>query len=664
MTKKFEHKNFILHSEFLPSGDQPQAINSLVNSLKHNNKFQTLMGVTGSGKTFTMANVIAELNRPTLVLAHNKTLAAQLYSEFKNFFPENAVHYFVSYYDYYQPEAYIPSSDTYIEKDASVNDRIERLRLAATKALIERNDVLIVASVSCIYGLGKKDNYENAIINFKKGDIIELSDFIKKLVENYYERSDFTPEPGKFRVRGDTIDICPAYNEEDCIRIIFFDDEIETIQIIHPISGKILKNVNQASIFPGKHYVTQTDAIQKADTLIRKELNEIEQKFLQSGKLIEAQRIKTRTVYDLEMLHEAGYCSGIENYSVYLDERNTGEPPGTLIDFFPEDFLLFVDESHITLPQVRGMFNGDRARKTILVENGFRLPSCLDNRPLQWDEFISRVNQAVFVSATPADYELKVSGKNIFEQIIRPTGIPEPEIEIKPAITQVDDLIARLREISQKNQRALVLTLTKKSSEDLADFLKEQKFKVKYIHSELNTFERAELIRDLRNGAINILVGINLLREGMDLPEVTLVAILDADREGYLRSERSLIQIMGRAARNIDSKVILYADTQTDSIKRAVNEIQRRRKKQLEFNKANGIVPKSISKEVTELLPPELLRAFNNNNDYKLENVNNKKSMPVTISQLENEMWRAVEKLDFELAAVLRDKINELKSKS
>ena len=652
MTKKFEHKNFILHSEFLPSGDQPQAINSLVNSLKHNNKFQTLMGVTGSGKTFTMANVIAELNRPTLVLAHNKTLAAQLYSEFKNFFPENAVHYFVSYYDYYQPEAYIPSSDTYIEKDASVNDRIERLRLAATKALIERNDVLIVASVSCIYGLGKKDNYENAIINFKKGDIIELSDFIKKLVENYYERSDFTPEPGKFRVRGDTIDI------------FFFDDEIETIQIIHPISGKILKNVNQASIFPGKHYVTQTDAIQKADTLIRKELNEIEQKFLQSGKLIEAQRIKTRTVYDLEMLHEAGYCSGIENYSVYLDERNTGEPPGTLIDFFPEDFLLFVDESHITLPQVRGMFNGDRARKTILVENGFRLPSCLDNRPLQWDEFISRVNQAVFVSATPADYELKVSGKNIFEQIIRPTGIPEPEIEIKPAITQVDDLIARLREISQKNQRALVLTLTKKSSEDLADFLKEQKFKVKYIHSELNTFERAELIRDLRNGAINILVGINLLREGMDLPEVTLVAILDADREGYLRSERSLIQIMGRAARNIDSKVILYADTQTDSIKRAVNEIQRRRKKQLEFNKANGIVPKSISKEVTELLPPELLRAFNNNNDYKLENVNNKKSMPVTISQLENEMWRAVEKLDFELAAVLRDKINELKSKS
>lgn len=664
MTKKFEHKNFILHSEFLPSGDQPQAINSLVNSLKHNNKFQTLMGVTGSGKTFTMANVIAELNRPTLVLAHNKTLAAQLYSEFKNFFPENAVHYFVSYYDYYQPEAYIPSSDTYIEKDASVNDRIERLRLAATKALIERNDVLIVASVSCIYGLGRKDNYENAIINFKKGDIIELSDFIKKLIENYYERSDFTPEPGKFRVRGDTIDIFPAYNEEDCIRIIFFDDEIETIQIIHPISGKILKNVNQASIFPGKHYVTQTDAIQKADPLIRKELHEIEQKFLQSGKLIEAQRIKTRTVYDLEMLHEAGYCSGIENYSVYLDERNTGEPPGTLIDFFPEDFLLFVDESHITLPQVRGMFNGDRARKTVLVENGFRLPSCLDNRPLQWNEFISRVNQAVFVSATPADYELKVSGKNIFEQIIRPTGIPEPEIEIKPAITQVDDLIARLREITQKNQRALVLTLTKKSSEDLADFLKEQKFKVKYIHSELNTFERAELIRDLRNGAINILVGINLLREGMDLPEVTLVAILDADREGYLRSERSLIQIMGRAARNINSKVILYADTQTDSIKRAVNEIKRRRKKQLEFNKANGIVPKSISKEVSELLPPELLRAFNNNNDYKLENVNNKKSMPVTISQLENEMWRAVEKLDFELAALLRDKINELKSKS
>ncbi len=667
MIRKLEHKDFILHSEFSPSGDQPQAIDSLVNSISQNHKFQTLMGVTGSGKTFTMANVIAKINRPTLVLAHNKTLAAQLYSEFKSFFPENAVHYFVSYYDYYQPEAYIPQSDIYIEKDASVNERIERLRLAATKALIERDDVLIVASVSCIYGLGQRENYENAIISFRRHDKLELSDFIRKLVENYYERSDFTPEPGKFRVRGDTIDIFPAYNEEDCIRVIFFDDEIEDIKIIHPISGHVLKSITQASIFPAQHYVTESDAIKKSEALIRQELSQIEQKFIAEGKLVEAQRIKTRTIYDLEMMNEAGYCSGIENYSVYLDGRKHGEPPGTLIDFFPENFLMFVDESHITLPQVRGMFNGDRARKNILVENGFRLPSCLDNRPLRWEEFEKRIYQAVFVSATPADYELQVSGENVVEQIIRPTGIPEPEIEIRPAISQIDDLIARLREITAKNQRALVLTLTKKSSEDLADFLRENKFKVQYIHSELNTFERAELIHDLRIGSVNILVGINLLREGMDLPEVTLVAILDADREGYLRSDRSLIQIMGRAARNIDSKVILYADNLTDSINRAVSEIRRRRDKQLAFNKSHGITPRSISKEVTQLLPAELADAFANSHDTRkiisrksqaqLENI------PLTIKQLESEMWRAVEKLDFELAAVLRDKIQELKSR-
>ncbi len=667
MIRKLEHKDFILHSEFSPSGDQPQAIDSLVKSISHNHKFQTLMGVTGSGKTFTMANVIAKINRPTLVLAHNKTLAAQLYSEFKSFFPENAVHYFVSYYDYYQPEAYIPQSDIYIEKDASVNDQIERLRLAATKALIERDDVLIVASVSCIYGLGQRENYENAIISFRKHDKLELSDFIRKLVENYYERSDFTPEPGKFRVRGDTIDIFPAYNEEDCIRVIFFDDEIEDIKLIHPISGHVLKTVTQASIFPAQHYVTESDAIKKSEPLIREELAKIEQEFIQAGKLVEAQRIKTRTIYDLEMMNEAGYCSGIENYSVYLDGRNHGEPPGTLIDFFPENFLLFVDESHITLPQVRGMFNGDRARKNVLVENGFRLPSCLDNRPLRWDEFEKRICQAVFVSATPADYELEVSGENVVEQIIRPTGIPEPEIEIRPAISQIDDLIARLREITAKNQRALVLTLTKKSSEDLADFLRENKFKVQYIHSELNTFERAELIHDLRIGSVNILVGINLLREGMDLPEVTLVAILDADREGYLRSDRSLIQIMGRAARNIDSKVILYADNLTDSINRAVSEIRRRRDKQLAFNESNGIIPRSISKDITQLLPEELADAFANSHDTHKSNSRksqtNLENIPVTIKQLESEMWRAVEKLDFELAAVLRDKIQELKSR-
>ncbi|MBR0250690.1 MAG: excinuclease ABC subunit UvrB, partial [Synergistaceae bacterium] len=598
-------KNFVLHSNWPPSGDQPEAIEALTQSLKNKNRFQTLMGVTGSGKTFTIANVIANLNRPALVLAHNKTLAAQLYSEFKNFFPDNAVRYFVSYYDYYQPEAYIPQSDTYIEKDASINDRIERLRLAATKALIERRDVIVVASVSCIYGLGQKEAYEDAIISFAVNDRIDMRDFLERLVMNYYERSDFTPEPGKFRVRGDTIEIFPAYEEDFCIRVTFFDDEIERIDITHPLSGHVIERVNDASIFPAQHYVTQNDAIEKATPLIEAELARIESEFKSQGKLIEAQRIKMRTAYDLEMLQEAGYCSGIENYSVYLDGRKHGDPPGTLIDFFPDDYICIVDESHITLPQVSGMFNGDRARKKVLVENGFRLPSCMDNRPLEWSEFESRMRQAIFVSATPGDYELKASSL-IAEQIIRPTGIPDPDVEVLPAKTQIDDLVDRLRGITVKNERALVLTLTKRSSEDLADYLKDLKFKVKYIHSELNTFERAELIRDLRSGSVDVLVGINLLREGMDLPEVTLVAILDADREGYLRSYRSLIQIMGRAARNINSHVILYADEMTDSISKAVNETKRRREKQIAFNKEHNIIPRSISKDVADLLPPEL----------------------------------------------------------
>ncbi len=651
------NKNFILHSNFLPAGDQPQAIKNILTSIKNNNKFQTLMGVTGSGKTFTMANIITELNRPTLVIAHNKTLAAQLYSEFKNFFPENAVHYFVSYYDYYQPEAYIPQSDTYIEKDASINSRIESLRLAATKALIERRDVLIVASVSCIYGLGIKDNYENAIIKFKIGDKIDLYEFLKNLTLNFYERNDYSPEPGKFRVHGDTVEIFPAYDNESCIQIIFFDDEIESINIINPITFKIIERVKEASIFPAKHYITQDDAIKKARPLILEELEQTEKNFIAQNKLIEAQRIKTRTLYDLEMLNEAGYCSGIENYSVWLDGREHGEPPGTLIDFFPDDFLMFVDESHITLPQIRGMFNGDRARKISLVENGFRLPSCLDNRPLEWQEFENKINQVIFVSATPGDFELNQG--NITEQIIRPTGIPDPEVKIYPAKNQIDDLIFRLREISNNNERALILTLTKKSSEDLAEYLRELKFKVKYIHSELNTFERAELIRDLRSGKINILVGINLLREGMDLPEVTLVAILDADREGYLRSYRSLIQIIGRAARNLKSRVILYADNLTGSISQTVNETERRRNLQIEFNLKNNIIPKSINKKIINLLPPELERAFNKNKNSdgkksKHENIN------LSISQLEQAMWEAVEKLDFERAAFLRDKINEI----
>ncbi|MBQ7155722.1 MAG: excinuclease ABC subunit UvrB [Synergistaceae bacterium] len=654
-------KNLVLYSSWPPSGDQPQAIDALTQSLRAGNRFQTLMGVTGSGKTFTIANVIAAINRPTLVLAHNKTLAAQLYSEFKAFFPDNAVKYFVSYYDYYQPEAYIPQSDTYIEKDASVNDRIERLRLSATKALIERRDVIVVASVSCIYGLGEKVNYEEAIISFKTHDRIDQHEFLKRLVGNYYERCDYTPEPGKFRVRGDTVEIFPAYEDNQCVRITFFDDEIERIDITEPLSGHVIESVDEASIFPAQHYVTQEDAIKRAAPIILEEMKRVHNDFTARGKHIEAQRIKMRTLYDLEMLQEAGYCSGIENYSVYLDGRKHGEPPGTFLDFFPEDFLLVVDESHITLPQVRGMFNGDRARKKILVDNGFRLPSCLDNRPLEWQEFERKINQAVFVSATPGDYELK-SSSVIAEQLIRPTGIPDPEVEVAPARTQIDDLVDRLRALSVREERALVLTLTQKSSEDLADYLCELHFKVKYIHSELNTFERAELIRDLRAGKIDVLVGINLLREGMDLPEVTLVAILDADREGYLRSYRSLIQIMGRAARNVNSKVILYADTMTDSIRTAVSETRRRREKQVAFNREHGITPKSIVKNVTDLLPPELAAAFVEEKGGTGRKSGTSRKMNVT--ELEAAMWKAVDELDFERAALLRDAIAEMKAKN
>ena len=653
-----KQKNFILHSDWPASGDQPEAIEALTKGLKRGDRFQTLLGVTGSGKTFTMANVIANLNRPTLVLAHNKTLAAQLYSEFKMFFPENAVHYFVSYYDYYQPEAYIPASDTYIEKDASVNDRIEKLRLAATKALIERRDVLVVASVSCIYGLGKRDNYENAIFPFAEGERWEYRAFLQHLMENYYERNDVALEAGKFRVRGDTIEIFPAY-DENCLRVTFFDDEIERIDLMNPITGKVIERLPEASIFPAKHYVTETDSIERSTPLIEKEMNSMIEKFNTEGKFLEAQRIQMRTRYDLEMLTEVGYCSGIENYSVYLDGRKTGDPPGTLIDFFPDDFMFIIDESHMTLPQVRGMFNGDRARKTVLVENGFRLPSCLDNRPLEWHEFEKHLKSAVFISATPGDYEMAHSSQ-IVEQVIRPTGIVDPEVVILPAKTQLDDLIERLRAIAERGERALVLTLTKKSSENLADYLKELKFKVQYIHSELDTFERAELIRDLRKGDIQVLVGINLLREGMDLPEVTMVAILDADREGYLRSYRSLIQIMGRAARNINSTVYLYADTETESIRKAVEETSRRRAKQLEFNELHGITPRNIEKEVKSLLPQELLEAYSLDGAGVGESADKaNKEMRLSIRELESAMWEAVERLDFERAATLRDLIAE-----
>ncbi|NLL36148.1 MAG: excinuclease ABC subunit UvrB [Fretibacterium sp.] len=655
-----KQKDFVLHSDWPAAGDQPEAIEALTQGLLRGDRFQTLLGVTGSGKTFTMANVVAAVNRPTLVLAHNKTLAAQLYSEFKMFFPENAVRYFVSYYDYYQPEAYIPASDTYIEKDASINDRIEKLRLATTKALIERRDVLVVASVSCIYGLGKRDNYENAIFSFKEGDRWEYRAFLKHLMENYYERNDLVLEAGKFRVRGDTIEVFPAY-DENCLRITFFDDEIERIDLINPVTGKMVERLDEASIFPAQHYVTQTDSIQRSKPLIEEELSEVVERFNTAGKFLEAQRIQMRTRYDLEMLSEVGYCSGIENYSVYLDGRETGEPPGTLIDFFPDDFLMVVDESHITLPQVRGMFNGDRARKLVLVENGFRLPSCLDNRPLEWREFEARMRTSVFISATPGDYELEHSSQ-VVEQVIRPTGIVDPEVHVLPARDQVDDLVERLRSVTEKGERALVLTLTKKSSEDLAEYLSELKFKVRYIHSELDTFERAELIRDLRKGDVQVLVGINLLREGMDLPEVTLVAILDADREGYLRSYRSLIQIMGRAARNINSTVYLYADVETESIKKAVKETLRRRKRQLEFNRQHGITPRSIEKEVKNLLPQELMEAYGMDKSEDDRTEEGRGQRQLSVRELENAMWEAVERLDFEQAAVLRDLIAEVRS--
>lgn len=650
----FIEKQFELHSDWAPSGDQPQAIETLAAGVAQGLRFQTLMGVTGSGKTFTVANVIASAQRPVLVLAHNKTLAAQLYSEFKAFFPRNAVHYFVSYYDYYQPEAYVPSTDTYIEKDASVNERIERLRLAATKALIERRDVIVVASVSCIYGLGLKEAYESVIFPFAVGEQWERRAFLEKLLENYYDRNDIVLEPGKFRARGDIVEIFPAYGER-ALRIAFFDEEIERIDEFDPVSGKVIENLEKASIFPAQHYVTDRDAISNAVEPIQTEMELQAAEFEKQGKFLEAQRIRMRTLYDLEMLRETGYCSGIENYSRYLDGRNPGEPPGTMIDFFPEDFLLVVDESHITLPQVRGMFNGDRARKLTLVENGFRLPSCLDNRPLEWKEFEQHINQAIFVTATPGDYEMQVSGKMV-EQVIRPTGVVDPEVEILPAKGQVDDLISRLRDIVRNGQRALVTTLTKKSSEDLAEYLAELRLKVKYIHSELNAFERAELIRDLRTGEISVLVGINLLREGMDLPEVALVAILDADREGFLRSYRSLIQMMGRAARNICGKVILYADEITESIRKSVDETVRRRRLQMKYNEENNITPITIQKEIVHLLPEELLEDQPTGKDRGGAETFKELSVP----DMEKMMWQAVERLDFEKAARIRDALASL----
>ncbi|MBP8672526.1 MAG: excinuclease ABC subunit UvrB [Synergistales bacterium] len=646
-----DEDRFVMQAPWPPAGDQPKAIEALVEGLNRAYRFQTLLGVTGSGKTFTIANVIAAVQRPTLVMVHNKTLAAQLYSEFREFFPHNAVHYFVSYYDYYQPEAYVPEHDLYIEKDASINERIEKLRLATTKSLLERRDVIVVASVSCIYGLGKRKAYEEVVMRFSAGEQWGRRRFMEKLLENYYVRNDLVLEPGNFRVRGDVIEVYPAYSDS-ALRIAFFDDEIEAIEEFDPLTGKRIERKERAAIYPAQHYVTSSAAIADALLAIEEELKLRVAQLQSEGKLVEAQRLEARTRYDMEMMAEVGYCSGIENYSRYLDGRAPGEPPGTLLDFFPHDFLMVIDESHITVPQIQGMYNGDRARKETLVAHGFRLPSCLDNRPLRWEEFMQYMRQVIFTSATPGDWELEVSSQ-VVEQIVRPTGVLDPVVEVVPAKNQVDDLIDRLRSVVEKGERALVTTLTKRSAEDMAEYLADLGFKVRYIHSELDTFERAEAIRDLRMGEISVLVGVNLLREGLDLPEVTLVAILDADREGFLRSGRSLIQMIGRAARNTASTVVLYADEETGGLRRAVEETRRRRKIQERYNEEHGIVPETIKKAVVSFLPSDLKPS-----SFIGKKASARESLEeVSIAELERIMWEAVERLDFEEAAKVRDLI-------
>ncbi|MDR1965218.1 MAG: excinuclease ABC subunit UvrB [Synergistaceae bacterium] len=659
-----EGGRFELASPWPVSGDQPDAIDKLCGGFGRGRAMQTLLGVTGSGKTFTMANIIARLQRPALVMAPNKTLAAQLYSEFKDFFPNNAVHYFVSYYDYYQPEAYVPAQDIYIEKDASINERIEKLRLATTKALIERRDVIVVASVSCIYGLGKRKNYEDAIFRFAVGDVWRMRDFMMRLLDNYYHRNDSAFSPGVFRLRGDVLELYPSYSDT-AFRISFFDEEIERIDEIDPVSGKTMSNRRNAAIFPAKHYVTTDDAILCARREIEAELAGCVESFRERNMPLEAERLASRTKYDLEMLTEVGYCSGIENYSRFLDGREPGEPPGTLMDFFPDDFLLFLDESHMTIPQIRGMFNGDRSRKEVLVEHGFRLPSCLDNRPLQWGEFGAFMKDVLFVSATPGDYELEHSSL-VAEQLIRPTGVPDPEIDVRPATGQVDHLLAELRDVIAAGERAIVTTLTKRAAEDLAKYYAELGLKVQYLHSEMDTFERAEILRDLRLGVYSVVIGVNLLREGIDLPEVSLVAITEADREGYLRSYRSLIQMIGRAARNEAGRVILYADRMTDSIDMAIRETMRRRAAQIKYNEEHGITPQTIRKAVKDLLPAELM---DGPGDARIVaaadgDAPQPQASRRDVKELERRMWEAVERLDFELAAELRDAIKGMRGQS
>ena len=653
--------NFEITSNFKPTGDQPEAINSLLNSLNENKKFVTLEGVTGSGKTFTIANTINKYKKPALVLCHNKTLAAQLYSELKDFFPNNAVEYFISYYDYYQPEAYIPQTDTFIEKDASINSEIERLRLAATDALLNREYVIIVCSVSCIYGLGSPEDYKEMVVTTKVGEIIDRNQLIEKLIDIQYERNDFEAKTGNFRVRGDTIDIFPSYSNSYGIRIEFFDDEIESIKRINPITNSKISDLNHIMISPAKHFVMPEKKIEDAIKKIEQEKIEQIHKFEKENKLLEAQRIKMRTEYDLEMFKELGYCNGIENYSRHLSGRKAGERPDCLLDYFPNEFITIIDESHVTLPQIRGMHNGDRARKTTLVENGFRLPSAIDNRPLNFDEFIDITNQIIFVSATPGVYEIEKSEK-IIPQILRPTGIIEPPIEIRPLENQIDDLIDEIQIRSKKNQRTLVTTLTKKTAEDLTDYLNKINLKVQYIHSDIDAIERVEILRELRLGNVDCVIGINLLREGLDLPEVTLVAILDADKEGFLRSESALIQTSGRAARHTEGKVIMYADTITKSIKNTLDKCNKRREIQQKYNKKNNINPKAINKSVQESLK-EIYGKTNDVLKQITESSGDDFDINEAILNLEKEMLEAAEKLEFERAAFLRDKIKKIKEK-
>ena len=652
--------DFELKSDFKPTGDQPEAIKSIVSAINNNEKYSTLLGVTGSGKTFTMANIIQYVKMPTLILAHNKTLAAQLYSEFKEFFPNNAVEYFVSYYDYYQPEAYVAHSDTYIEKDASINDEIDKLRHSATAAILERDDVIIISSVSCIYGLGDPEDYRKLMLSLRPGMERDRDDIIKKLIEIQYERNDINFTRGTFRVRGDILEIFPASNDERAIRIEFFGDEIDRITEIDYVTGKIVGTRNHVVIFPASHYVTTPERVEKAVIEIEKELEERVKSFKDDDKLLEAQRIEQRTKYDIEMLKEIGFCQGIENYSRHITGRKPGEKPYTLMDFFPDDYLIIVDESHVTVPQVRGMYAGDRSRKTSLIDNGFRLPSAYDNRPLNFDEFEENINQILFVTATPGSYELEHS-TTIAEQIIRPTGLLDPIVEVRPINNQIDDLVVEINKVIEKDERVLITTLTKKMSEDLTNYLKEIGIKVKYLHSDIDTLERVEIIRDLRLGKFDVLVGINLLREGLDIPEVSLVAILDADKEGFLRSETSLIQTIGRAARNSEGKVIMYADKITRSMESAIAETKRRREIQMLYNEEHNITPTTIKKKVRDAI--EATVVADEETIYGIKETDNVEEIKENIAALQAEMMEAAQNLQFERAAELRDKIKQLEER-